>query len=117
MEPNNYINMINKLKKKSTSKISTMTENEVQSIDPINWIEEAINKEYFKYYDHQYFNNVKKIGYGSFGKVLRANWKKSGQYFALKSFFIFNDTTAKEIISEVFNFLTFFQSIINMYLF
>jgi hypothetical protein len=80
-----------------------MTENKVQSIDPINWIEEAI-KEYFNYYDRSILVMLKKLAMDSL-----ANWKKSGQ---LKSFIVFNDTTAKEIIREIFNFLTFFQSII-----
>jgi serine/threonine protein kinase len=69
----------------------------------INWIEEAISKEYFRYYEHEHFSDIQKIGAGGFGKVYRANWKNSEQYFALKSFFNFDDVTAKEIVSEVLN--------------
>jgi hypothetical protein len=97
-----------------------MTENEVQSINnPFNWIEEAISKGYFRYYEYENFSNFKEIGNGSFGKVCRANWKKSEQYFALKSFFIFNNTTAKEIIREVINYYyyhSFFYILQSIYL-
>ena len=54
-----------------------------------NWIEEAISKNYLKYYDYKHFRNIQEIGRGSFGIVFRANWKDSEQYFALKSFFSF----------------------------
>ena len=69
-----------------------------------NWIEEAIAKNYFKYYEYEHFNNIKEIGSGSFGKVYRANWKSSKsshRYFALKSLFNLNSATAKEIVHEV----------------
>jgi serine/threonine protein kinase len=67
----------------------------------INWIEEAISKEYFRLYEHKYFSNVQKIGTGGFGKVYRANWKNPEQYLALKSFFNLDNVTAKEIVHEV----------------
>ncbi|POG67781.1 hypothetical protein GLOIN_2v1643581, partial [Rhizophagus irregularis DAOM 181602=DAOM 197198] len=67
----------------------------------INWIEEAISKEYFRFYEHEYFSNVQRIGTGGFGKVYRANWKNSEQYLALKYFFNLDDVTAKEIVHEV----------------
>ena len=67
----------------------------------INWIEDAISKEYFRYYEHKHFSNIQKIGTGGFGKVYRANWKNSEQYLALKSFFNIDDITAKEIVHEV----------------
>ena len=66
----------------------------------IKWIEEAIAKEYLKYYEYNHFNNIQKIGSGSFGKVYRANWKNPGQYVALKSFNLGN-VTVKEIVHEV----------------
>ncbi|RIA89131.1 hypothetical protein C1645_213353 [Glomus cerebriforme] len=71
------------------------------SNDCINWIEEAISKNYFKYYEHRYFSNVQKVGAGGFGEVFRANWKNSEQYLALKSFFNLDNATAKEIVNEV----------------
>jgi SPX domain protein involved in polyphosphate accumulation len=67
----------------------------------INWIEEAITKEYFKYYEFNHFSNLQEIGFGGFGKVYRANWKSSPNYLALKSFFNFNNATIKEMIKEV----------------
>ena len=68
----------------------------------IGWIEDAISKEHIKYYEREYFSNVKEIGSGGFGKVYRANWKNSHIFFALKSFFNLNYiTTAKEIVHEV----------------
>jgi len=65
------------------------------------WIDEAISKNYFKYYEFKHFNNIQEIGTGSFGKVYRANWKNSDEYFALKSFFNLNNATVKEIVNEV----------------
>ena len=67
----------------------------------VNWLEEAITKDYFKHYEYKYFNNVQKIGSGGFGIVYRANWKNSEQYLALKSFSKLDDVTVKEIVREV----------------
>jgi len=66
-----------------------------------NWLEEAISKNYVKYYKYEHFNNIEEIGAGSFGKVYRANWKTSNRYLALKSFFHPNQITIKEIVNEV----------------
>ncbi|CAB5191132.1 unnamed protein product [Rhizophagus irregularis] len=66
-----------------------------------DWIEEAIYKKHIKNYECEYFYNVEEIGYGSFGKVYRANWKNSDKYLALKSFFNFNHATVKEIVNEL----------------
>ena len=75
----------------------TITEN---SNEWINWIEEAISKNYVKYYEYNHFNNIQEIGSGSFGKVYLVNWENS--HLALKSFFSFNNTTVnKEIVQEV----------------
>lgn len=67
----------------------------------INWIEEAIAKNYFKYYEFNHFNNLQEICLRSFGKVYRANWKSSHNYLALKTFLNFNNVTIKEIVKEV----------------
>ena len=69
----------------------------------INWIEEAISKNHIKYYEYEYFHNFKEVGSGSFGKVYRVNWKNSLGHLALKSFFNFNNSMAKEIVREVMN--------------
>src|SRR5581483_12238467 len=74
---------------------STETEN------PINWIEAAISSGRIKYYDYNYFSNIQEIGSGNFGKVYRANWKNSDQYFALKYFFNLDKATIKELSHEV----------------
>ncbi|CAB4388553.1 unnamed protein product [Rhizophagus irregularis] len=66
-----------------------------------NWIEEAIVKGYFKCYEYKHFSNIQEIGSGAFGKVYRANWKKSEQCIALKSFFDLNNVTVKEIVHEL----------------
>ena len=67
----------------------------------INWIEEAISKNHIKYYEYEYFSNLKEIGSGNFGKVYSANWKSSHRHLALKSFFNLNNFTIKEIVREV----------------
>jgi serine/threonine protein kinase len=87
----------------------------------VNWVEEAINKEYFKLYENNNFHNVQEIGSSTFGKVYRANWKNSEQYIALKSFSNINDVAVKEIAYEVIkkydNFTNFTTSIFcNIYL-
>jgi hypothetical protein len=66
----------------------------------INWIDEAIAKDYFKYYEFDHFSNFQEIGRGGFGKVYRANWKSSHNYLALKSFFNFDDATIKEMLKR-----------------
>ncbi|RIA86890.1 kinase-like domain-containing protein [Glomus cerebriforme] len=67
----------------------------------INWIEEAIDKKHIRYYEYVHFSDIKEIGSGGFGKVFRANWRKTEKYFALKSFFSLNNITTKEIVNEI----------------
>ncbi|CAB4396140.1 unnamed protein product [Rhizophagus irregularis] len=67
----------------------------------VNWVEEAVDKEYFKFYEYNQFNNIQHIGTGGFGKVFRANWKNSEKQFALKSFFSLDKITVKEIVREL----------------
>ena len=69
--------------------------------ESINWIEEAISKKYFKYYEYNHFGNIELIGTGGFGHVYRAIWKSSEQRLALKSFFNLDNATVKEIVREV----------------
>ncbi|CAB4474077.1 unnamed protein product [Rhizophagus irregularis] len=71
------------------------------SNDWINWIEDAIAKNFFKYYEYNHFSNIQEIGLGKLGKVYRANWKNSHRCFTLKSLFDLNNITAKEIINEL----------------
>ncbi|RIA94168.1 hypothetical protein C1645_803673, partial [Glomus cerebriforme] len=67
----------------------------------IEWIEEAVSKQHIKYYEYKHFHNIEAIGSGGFGEVFRANWKHHPHYFALKSFFKFNDATYKEVVQEL----------------
>jgi hypothetical protein len=71
----------------------------------INWVEESITKEQFKYYDFKHFDNIQEIGFGSIGKVYRANLINFDKFLALKSFINFN-ITAKEIVNEVTSYNT-----------
>src|SRR6266542_944056 len=92
-----------------SSILSIMSDNtEIEAINNsnewINWIEIAIANDYFKYYEYKNFNNIKVIGSGGFGKVYRANWKNSNQYFALKCFTKPDNAsyaTFEEIVREV----------------
>ena len=83
--------------------MSNVTEIKVteNSNDWSDWIEEAISKKHIKHYEYENFNNIEEIGFGSFGKVYRANWKNSRSFLALKSFFNLNNIVVKEVVSEV----------------
>uniref|UniRef100_U9SYJ2 Protein kinase domain-containing protein n=1 Tax=Rhizophagus irregularis (strain DAOM 181602 / DAOM 197198 / MUCL 43194) TaxID=747089 RepID=U9SYJ2_RHIID len=82
-----------------------------------NWIEEAISKEYYGFYEQKHFNNIQKIGAGGFAKVYRAKWKNSDQYLALKSFFNIDNITAREIVHEfkLQRIIQFHNNIIKFY--
>ncbi|CAG8714172.1 8120_t:CDS:1, partial [Funneliformis mosseae] len=43
--------------------------------ESIDWFEEKIDEGYFNYYEYLDFKNIQPIGNGSFGNVMRANWK------------------------------------------
>ena len=72
-----------------------------ESTSLINWIEESISKKHIKHYEYQHFSNIKEIGSGGFGRVYRANWRNTEQYFALKSFFNLDNVAIKELAHEV----------------
>ncbi|GBB85704.1 hypothetical protein RclHR1_12190008 [Rhizophagus clarus] len=64
----------------------------------INWLEKSIVDEYINYYNYSEFKNLKPLGSGSYGNVVRANWKNG--FFALKTFK--NDKiTLKEVVNEI----------------
>ncbi len=66
----------------------------------INWLEKAIIDKCLNYYEYSEFKNIQSVGKGSFGNVMRANWKSIDCFFALKSFN--NDkVTLKEVVNEV----------------
>ncbi|GBB89413.1 hypothetical protein RclHR1_01610004 [Rhizophagus clarus] len=73
----------------------------INTQDTVKWIEEAVNKEYFKFYEYNQFNNIQHIGTGGFANVFRANWKNSEKLFALKSFFRLNNVTVEEFVREL----------------
>jgi hypothetical protein len=75
----------------------------------INWLDKSITEEYINYYEYSDFTNIQQIGKGSYGNVIRVNWKNyNNRIFALKSFN--NDKqTLKGVVKEVliFNYLKF----------
>ena len=74
----------------------------IQTIENPNiWIEEAISKKHLKYYDYKFFHNIQKFGNGAFGKIYRANWRNSEDYFVLKSLTNPDNAAIKEIVHEV----------------
>ncbi|GBB88060.1 hypothetical protein RclHR1_01460010 [Rhizophagus clarus] len=83
-------------------------------IQNTNWFEEAIDKKYLKYYDYNQFSNVQRIDTGNFGSVLRANWKSSEKYFALKSFHL-DTITEREIILKIHREVDYHDNIIRFY--
>ncbi|GBC52592.2 uncharacterized protein OCT59_028773 [Rhizophagus irregularis] len=64
----------------------------------IDWLEKSIANEYLNYYEYSEFKNLKPLGSGSYGSVVRVNWKNA--LFALKTFN--NDKiTLKEVVNEI----------------
>ncbi|CAB4418698.1 unnamed protein product [Rhizophagus irregularis] len=64
----------------------------------IDWLEKSIANEYLNYYEYSEFKNLKPLGSGSYGSVVRVNWKNA--FFALKTFN--NDKiTLKEVVNEI----------------
>lgn len=103
-----------------------MTINNIQDTENVNdwidWIENSISKKHIKYYKFEDFSNIQEIGVGLFGKIFRANWKTTDQYFALKSFFNLNNATVKKIVHKVkydffLSFFLLYCSIIYFFLF
>ena len=85
-----------------------MAENsEIEEIKVLNyyidWLNNSITEEHIKYYEYSDFTNIQPIGKGSYGNVVRVNWKNSNRLFALKSFNNDNQTL-KEVIKEVIIF-------------
>ena len=80
---------------------STETQTAGNSNEWVNWIEDAISRKKFKYYEYKYFHNIQKIGKGAFGEIYRANWKNWEQYLVLKSLFNLGNAAAKEVVHEV----------------
>ncbi|RIA83960.1 kinase-like domain-containing protein [Glomus cerebriforme] len=71
-----------------------------KSEDAIDWLEKSIANENLNYYKYSEFKNIELIGSGSYGSVVRANWKNSDIFFALKTFNS-DKTTLKEVVDEI----------------
>ena len=66
----------------------------------IGWLKKSIADESLNYYEHSTFKNLRQIGRGSSGIIIRANWKIADGFVVLKTFN--NDkTTLSEIVNEV----------------
>ncbi|CAB4437501.1 unnamed protein product [Rhizophagus irregularis] len=65
------------------------------------WLDEAVTKKHIKHYEYEHFKNIQVIGFGGFGKVYRAKWKNSYQYFALKSLHNIDEDAIKELVHEI----------------
>ena len=68
--------------------------------DYVNWLEQSIAEGHVNYYYYSDFKIERQIGNGSFGNVVRATWKNTDAFFALK-FFNNNKVTLKEVVKEV----------------
>ena len=68
--------------------------------DYIDWLNNSIAEEHIKYFKYSDFKNIQPIGRGSYGNVVRVNWKNSYRLFALKSFNN-NENALKEVVKEV----------------
>ena len=66
----------------------------------INWLENSISNKQIKYYEYSDFKNIQLIGNGSFGSVFCTNWKNTGIFLALKTFYG-QKSTLKEVVNEV----------------
>ena len=66
----------------------------------IDWLEQSSNQGHINYYNYSDFQNIQPIASGSFGYVVRATWKNTDTFFALK-FLNNNKVTLKEIVKEV----------------
>jgi hypothetical protein len=87
---------------------SMSKENEPDLKEPnyyVDWLEKSITNEYFNYYEYSEFKNLEPIGSGSYGSVVRANWKSAENFFALKTFKNNDNTTLKELVNEVLNLI------------
>ncbi|RIA81104.1 kinase-like domain-containing protein [Glomus cerebriforme] len=69
--------------------------------DYIDWLEKSVANEYFNYFEYSEFKNLETIGSGSYGNIIRANWKNAENFFVLKTFNKNDKTTIKEIVNEI----------------
>ena len=70
----------------------------------VDWLENSITDGHINHYEYSEFKNIQLLGNGSFGSVVRANWKNTDTILALKSFYKQASTTSslyKEVVNEV----------------
>ncbi|UZO01302.1 uncharacterized protein OCT59_012403 [Rhizophagus irregularis] len=67
----------------------------------VDWLDKSIANEYFNYYEFSEFKNLELIGSGSYGSVIRANWKNIENFFALKTFKNYDNIMLKELVNEI----------------
>src|SRR3954469_604034 len=79
----------------------------------VDWLEKSISEGHIKCYEYSDFKNIQPIGSGSFGSVVRATWKNTDSYFALKTFFNPDKVTLKEVINEVYHLHLVYENIFN----
>ncbi|GBB91008.1 hypothetical protein RclHR1_01810011 [Rhizophagus clarus] len=76
-----------------------MSENEIKNSGYyIDWLEKSITEEYFHYYEHSKFENIKEIGDKKISIVHRAKWKNIDHFCVLKSF---HDKPFKDVVNEL----------------
>ncbi|CAG8465043.1 14291_t:CDS:2 [Rhizophagus irregularis] len=80
---------------KKDSKLYEMIKKETNDTF-ISWLK---SNEDIKYFEYSNFRNLKPVGKGSYGSVLRANMKNAAGFYALKSFNN-DETTLQQIINE-----------------
>ena len=66
-----------------------------------DWLENSITNGYLNYYEYSEFKNIQPLGDGSYGSVVRANWKNTDTILAVKSFNSQASTFYKDVINEV----------------
>ncbi|PKC74018.1 kinase-like protein [Rhizophagus irregularis] len=81
---------------KKDSKLYEMIKKETNDTF-ISWLK---SNEDIKYFEYSNFRNLKPVGKGSYGSVLRANMKNAAGFYALKSFNN-DETTLQQIINEL----------------
>ena len=69
----------------------------------IDWLERSITDGYISNYEYSEFKNIQLLGNGSFGNVVRANWKNTDTILALKFFYKQTSTSTSSLYKEVVN--------------
>lgn len=87
----------------NVAKTKDLNDNDNEINDYTDWFESSIiNNENIRYFEYSNFENVRSLGRGTFGSVVRVNLKNTNEFYALKSF---NNEEAAllKIVREVCN--------------